>query len=265
MTTQQPVEAGMLTNTADTSIVHPRRVLATPRSRHNVRNTVIGLGITAGLTIAGAFGLRAVMSQPGGSPDISPTHPAATDTFKAPTNTPRVEITPDHFPLNPKTVKEGAIGIIPNGLPPTETAPYGFIVNFHALTVENVETLPDGSQVVTLALPGGQIERTDQNRSVANHDGTTQEEYVFAGSDAAASNNVVRIVIDKGTATFSESGKYVGQALGTEFTPGSANHDFNITLNGRPGNKLPVSQLLQSAGGNLSGLQFSATTVTSRS
>jgi len=168
--------------------------------------------------------------------------------------------TPDHFPLNPKTTREGAIVIGPRALSTSAAAPYAFDVAFHAMTVESVEQLRDGRQLVTLAFVGGPIERSDQNRYVTNFDGTEQEEYVYAGHDATAANNTVEVVIDKGTALFSRSGA-IGPALGIELASGSADYDFIATLNYSPENVLPFSQLLNTAGKRIHSLRFTAASV----
>jgi hypothetical protein len=247
---EQPAQtrdtAELPVTTAVATDVYARRALATPRSRHSVRNRIIGFGIAGGLTVAGAFGLRAAMSQPGGSPDISPTHPPATDTFKAPVNTPRVEITPDHFPLSPKTIKYGGINIVDNPVAVSEKLPYGYNLVIFAPTIETVKKNPDGSEVLTVVLPGGALKATDMHKSVKNFDGTTQEEFGYNTTDTTQGNTVLEIYIPKDTSVMSDKG-YAGQAVDKTFTVGSADWDFTITPNYETQKNLPSIKQIEKA------------------
>jgi hypothetical protein len=165
----------------------------------------------------------------------------------APTQTPDVLATPDHFPLNPKTIKHGGISLVNNPVPVSEKFPYGYNLDIDAPTVKKVTMNPDGSQDLLVVLPGGPLKATDMHRSVKNFDGTTQEEFGYNTTDATQGNTVFDIYVPKDTSILSDKG-YSGQVGNKTFTVGSADWNFTITPNYETSKNLPAIKQIEKAG-----------------
>lgn len=233
----------------------PRRALAdkpaVPGFRKRVAGAIAAVGVAATLIVGGGE----YLASQGAKPDTTPSNPPATDTVK-PSDGPSVEISPDHFPLNPKTLANAGLKIEPTAFPVSKDNPYGTELTIIAPTIENVQKNPDGSVLLTVALPGGSPKAYDQNKSYPNYDGSTTEAITYGWDTAGSANTTMKILVAK---NFWVSTSTDMKQQSVDWKVGSADWNFTAFRDFNPNIITDVEQ--HSVNGTLSELPIINTTL----
>jgi hypothetical protein len=187
------------------------------------KRLVAGAIAVIGITAALGGGYAAINSGPKVEPSSSPI-PSPTE--MAPTQTPDVLATPDHFPLNQKTLTKSGINIESYSAPLSETNPYGDVIVLYAPTIEKVQKKSDGSEILTVDFPGGSLKAFDSGRADKNLDGSSTE-VVYYGWDTLNNKNlpntVIKILVNKSPMVQTDTTVYQQKI---DFKVGSADWNF---------------------------------------